>query len=145
MTRRIGLAGLDIIKDSEALRLEAYLPTPKDVPTIGWGHTHGVKLGDFCTRPQAEEWLREDCAGAEHAVEAHVFTPINQNQFDALVSLTFNIGVGNFIASTLLHLINERKYHEAADEFPRWCRQKGKILAGLVTRRARERALFLTP
>lgn len=142
---RVAGPGLEIIKDSEQLRLSAYLPTPVDVPTIGYGHTRGVKLGDTCTPEQAEQWLREDCAEAESAVGTLVKAPINQNQFDALVSLVFNIGGGNFASSTLLRKLNAGDYAGAADEFPRWNKQAGVVLGGLVKRRARERELFLTP
>lgn len=150
---RVAGPGLEIIKDSEQLRLAAYMPTPNDVPTIGYGHTAGVKMGDTCTPAQAEQWLREDCAEAEAAVNELVKVPLNQNQFDALVSFTFNVGAdidADTIAeglgdSTLLRKLNAGDYAGAADEFPKWCKQAGIVLGGLVKRRARERELFLTP
>lgn len=123
--KHIADPGLDIIKESELMRLVAYLPTPNDVPTIGWGHTAGVKLGDKCTVQQAAQWLREDCAWAEREVNRLVTVPLNQNQFDALVSLVFNIGSGNFASSTLLRKLNAGDYAGAANEFPRWNKQKG--------------------
>lgn len=143
--RRIAAPGLAIIKSSEALRLKAYLPTKNDVPTIGYGHTRGVQLGDTCTVEQAEKWLREDCWDSENEVNVMVTVPLTQNQFDALVSLVFNIGGPNFQSSTLRKRLNAKLYQQAADQFPRWNKQKGKVLGGLVTRRAKERELFLTP
>jgi lysozyme len=142
--RRIGAAGLAIIKDCEKLALRAYLPTPDDVPTIGYGHTAGVEMGDTCMPEQAELWLEEDCDTAERCVNGRVKLPITDNQFDALVSLTFNIGNANFAASTLLKKLNSGDYAGAAGQFMRWRFQKGNELAGLVKRRARERELFLT-
>lgn len=142
---KVGAAGLALIKGYEKLRLVAYLPTADDVPTIGYGHTRGVKMGDTCTEPQALEFLRQDCADAEWAINTRVTVPLNQCQFDALVSLVFNIGGSNFAASTLLRKLNAGDYAGAADQFPRWNKQKGKVLNGLTERRGRERALFLTP
>lgn len=139
---KISNAGLDLIKSYEQLRLEAYMPTPDDVPTIGYGHTKGVKMGDSCTEEQALEWLREDCAEAEECVSKFVRVPLTQNEFDALVSLTFNIGCGAFKGSTLLKLLNSHDYDGAAAQFPRWNKQSGKELAGLTRRRADERRMF---
>lgn len=137
--------GRDLIKDFEKLRLVAYLPTPDDVWTIGWGHTKGVKQGDVCTVEQAEQYLTEDLDWSEWAVNTLVKVPINQNQFDALVSFTFNLGAGNFSQSTLLRKLNGGDYVGAALEFPRWNKQAGKVLAGLVRRRKAEQTLFTTP
>jgi lysozyme len=142
ITRKIGAAGLDIIKFSEALRLEAYLPTPHDVWTIGYGHTRGVREGDTCTPQQAESYLREDCFDAEREVDRAVLWPINQNQFDALVSLVFNIGGTNFRNSTLLRRLNEGLVLDAAQQFAKWNKQNGEVLGGLVIRRQKERELF---
>jgi lysozyme len=121
------------------------MPTPNDVPTIGWGHTKGVKMGDSCTIMQADEWLREDCRDAENEVNRCVRAIITQNQFDALVSFVFNIGGPNFRASTLLSKLNSGDYAGAAAQFPRWNKQGGVVLNGLTRRRAQEMALFLKP
>lgn len=139
---KISDAGIDLIKEYERLVLGAYMPTPDDVPTIGWGHTKGVQMGDTCTPLQADTWLREDCEDAENCVNKHVIVPITQNEFDALVSLTFNIGCGNFKGSTLLKLLNSADYDGAAAQFRRWNRQAGKVLAGLTRRRTDEEKLF---
>ncbi len=139
---KIGDRGLAIIKRSEALRLVAYLDTGR-VPTIGWGHTHGVALGLTCIETQAEAWLREDCEDAEHYVNTLVRAPLAQNQFDALASFTFNCGGEALQSSTLLRKLNALNYTGAADEFPRWNKDDGIVQPGLVTRRAAERNLFL--
>lgn len=134
--------GLDLIRQYEQLRLKAYLPTPNDVWTIGYGHTKGVKEGDTCTEEQAIEWLREDCREAESCLERLVHVPLAQNEFDALVSLIFNIGCGAFKASTMLRLLNARDYESAKEQFRRWNRQGNKELAGLTRRRASEERMF---
>lgn len=139
---KISEAGLDLIKSFENLRLEAYMPTPDDVPTIGYGHTKGVQMGNSCTEEQATDWLREDCSDAEECVNKFVRVPMTQNEFDALVSLTFNIGCGAFKGSTLLKLLNNADYDGAAAQFPRWSKQAGNTLAGLVRRREAERRMF---
>lgn len=138
----ISEAGLDLIKSFESFQAKAYMPTAEDVPTIGYGHTAFVKMGDTCTEAQACLWLREDCAGAEKCVGDNVRVPLNQNEFDALVSLVFNIGCGAFKSSTLLRLLNARDYDGASDQFRRWNRQAGKELAGLTSRRAAEERMF---
>jgi lysozyme len=140
--RKIGNRGLDIIKASEGLRLKAYL-CPADVWTIGWGHTKGVMEGDTCTISQADAFLREDCADAEWAVNHLVKVPITQNQFDALVSFTFNLGTGSLEKSTLLKKLNSCDYVGAASQLHRWTKAGGKELAGLVKRRAAEYDLFM--
>lgn len=132
----------DIVKGIEKFRPTAYLPTPKDVPTIGYGHTRGVKMGDTCTLQDGEDWLAADMAHAAASVTHAVSMPLTQNQFDALVSLVFNIGGPQFLASTMLRKLNDRDYAGAAAQFPRWNKQAGKVLKGLTTRRAIERALF---
>lgn len=134
---------IDIIKKHEGLRLEAYLPTPNDVWTIGYGHTHTTKQGMKITAGQAESLLRKDIAWVEKAVNTLVVVPLTQNQFDALSSLVFNIGEGAFSTSTLLRLLNAGDYEGAANQFPRWNKQKGRVLNGLTRRRQEERQLFL--
>lgn len=135
---------LKLVKFSEALRTRAYLDTG-NVPTIGWGHTGGVKLGDTCTRYQAEAWIAQDILSAVRDVEKLVSVPLNQNQFDALVSFVFNIGGSQFRTSTLRRLLNDGLYTQAAAQFPRWKFDNGKVQPGLVVRRDSERALFERP
>jgi len=144
-----------LIESAENCELKAY-PCPSGIPTIGYGHTAGVRLGMTCTQAQASEWLCEDVRYVEGLIHEHVTAPLNQNQFDALCSLIFNVGPGakggkdgiillaSGQPSTLLRKLNAGDYAGAADEFPKWCHcAGGTLLQGLVTRRARERALFL--
>ena len=137
-----------LIKKWEALRLEAYMPTPHDVWTIGWGHTKGVKPGMIITKEKAQQYFYEDTAWAVKAVNDLVKVPVSQNQFDSLVSLVFNIGTPNFRKSTLLRKLNNGDYQGAAEQFPRWNkqRQNGKlvVLRGLTRRRAEEMEYFLS-
>jgi lysozyme len=139
---KISDKGLDLIKSFESLRLEAYMPTPNDVPTIGYGHTKGVQMGDTCTEQDATDWLRDDCAEAENCINKAVRVPITQNEFDALVSLVFNIGCPAFSGSTLLKLLNNHDFDGASLQFTRWNKQDGQAVAGLTRRREAERVLF---
>ena len=139
----IGKAGIDLIKQFEGLSLKAY-PDPAtgaEPWTIGIGHTGGVRPGDVITEARAEQLLRQDLGRFEMAVRK--LCPITtQNQFDALVSLAFNIGEGNLKDSTLRRLHNEGNYVAAAGQFERWNRANGKVMAGLTRRRAAEAALY---
>ncbi len=115
--------------------------------TIGIGTTvypNGVKVkqGDTCTPEQAKVYFKHDLAKFEKTVNEAVTVPLNQNQFDALVSLTYNIGSGAFKNSTLLKLLNKGDYQGAADQFLAWKKAGGKVMKGLVRRREAERALF---
>ena len=135
------MTGLDIVKEAEGLRLSAYL-CPAGIPTIGYGHTKGVKLGDTCTREQAEKWLENDFFTAKQEVKAVVKVPLRENQLDALASFVFNLGVRKLIQSTLLKKLNAGDYNGAAAEFDKWV-FAGKVkLNGLIKRRAKERQLF---
>ena len=135
------MTGLDIVKEAEGLRLSAYL-CPAGIPTIGYGHTKGVKLGDTCTREQAEKWLENDFFTAKQEVKAVVKVPLKENQLDALASFVFNLGVRKLIQSTLLKKLNAGDYSGAAAEFDKWVFAGGVKLNGLVKRRAKERQLF---
>lgn len=135
----------DFLKSYEKFRPTAYLPTKNDVWTIGWGHTHGVKEGDTCTSDQGEAWLTADMAFAVAAIHKLVWSDLQQHQFDALVSLVFNIGETQFAKSTLLRHLNFCDYTAAAAEFPKWDKQKGVELGGLLTRRLAEQKRFVTP
>ena len=136
--------GIDLIKQFEGCRLAAY-KCPGGVWTIGYGHT-GIDVSPDLeiTQQEAERLLKSDLIIHCNNVEKLVKVPLNQNQFDALVSLEYNIGYGAFKNSTLLKLLNEKKYKEAAEQFERWKYAGGKVLAGLVRRREKEKALFLS-
>jgi lysozyme len=144
-----GSAGLQLIKSCEDLRTMAYAATENErergIWSIGYGSTHGVKEGDTCTEAEAEAMLKKDLEIAEDGVMSMVEVPLNQNEFDALVSFTFNVGTGSLESSTLLRRLNAGLRNQAAEQFERWNKQQGVILPGLTKRRALERALFLRP
>lgn len=144
-------AGIALIKAHEGLRLEAYPDPAKgwSVPTVGYGHTSAagpptVTRGMKITEAGADAILRADLQKFERAVTSAVHVPLTQQQFDALVSFTFNLGPGNLRSSTLLRKLNALDYQGAADEFGKWNKAGGRVLAGLTKRRAAERALFLS-
>lgn len=138
----INKSGLDLIKNFEGLRLKAYR-CPSNILTIGYGHTGGVREGQVITKEKAEELLKADLSIFEQGVRKNVKVPLNENQFSALVSFVFNIGLAAFIRSTLLRILNSGDYKGAAGQFDRWVRGGGKVLPGLVRRRAAEKELFL--
>ncbi|MFE4107853.1 lysozyme [Almyronema epifaneia] len=139
---RINDDGLLLIKSFEGLRLKAYQDAV-GIWTIGYGTTQGVTPGMEITQAQAEQFLRRDVNKFEQAVQEGVTVPINENQFSALVSFTYNVGSGAFRSSTLLRLLNQNDIQGAADQFPRWNRAGGRVLDGLTRRRNAERSLFL--
>lgn len=119
---------------------------PAGVWTIGYGSTKGIRSGIKITEQEAEEKLRDDLQVAENAVKQYVSVPLTQGQYDALVSLIFNIGSGNFRSSTLLKKLNKGLYDEVPEQFIRWnkARVNGKLTAlkGLTRRRTAEAAIF---
>ena len=139
---RTSQRGLNLIKSFEGLRLQAYQDSV-GVWTIGYGATRGVKPGMTITKDQAERMLLNDVQRFEPEVQRLVTAKLNQDQWDALVCFTYNLGSANLESSTLLRLLNAGDYAGAADQFPRWNRAGGKVLPGLVSRRAAERDLFL--
>lgn len=133
-----------VIKKFEGLRLKAY-KCPAGVYTIGYGHTRNFKFSENCkiTEEQAEKFLHEDLKKFENSIKKLVKVPLSQCQFDALVSLVFNIGATNFRNSTLLKYLNNSEYGLAAEQFERWIYANGKKLEGLLTRRKAEKEIFL--
>lgn len=123
----------------EGYRDTAYLPTPNDVPTIGFGTTQGVKPGDKITVERALIRALQDTEKFSGAVKRCVKVPLYQHEFDSLVSFSYNVGEGAFCGSTLVRLLNEGRYEEACRQMDRWVYQKGRVLPGLVKRRADER------
>jgi lysozyme len=140
--QHISQYGIEIIKEHEGLRLNAYRD-PVGIWTIGYGHTRNVREGDRITESAAESFLMQDIARAEHCIRAFVRVPLTQGQFDALVSFIFNVGCGAFQTSTMLRHLNRGNHDLAAEQFPRWVNGGGKILRGLVRRREDERILFV--
>ena len=139
----LGPKGKALIKSFEQLRLVSY-QDQRGIWTIGWGHTGPeVGPGQVCTPEQADVWFVSDTQHAVQTVWRSVDTALSQNQFDALVSLCFNIGAGAFAGSTLVKLLNARQTQQAADQFLVWNHVNGVPNAGLTRRREAERALFL--
>lgn len=137
--------GIHFLEDLEGCELTVYLDKAGH-KTVGVGHKNdSMVVGTKITQQQADELLEKDLLAAESAVNSFVTAPINQNQFDALVSLTFNIGGSAFKHSTLLLLLNCKEYKHAADEFSKWIYSNHQVDEILVERRKRERALFLEP
>lgn len=137
--------GIDRICGYEGFENEAY-PDSGGVWTIGFGtikYPNGVRVkkGDKCTLEQAKAYMAYDLKSFENAVNK-VKVQLNQNQFDALVSLAYNIGVSAFLNSTLLKKLNVGDYKGAAEQFPRWNKVKGKVVNGLTNRRLSEKKLF---
>lgn len=143
--------GIRLIKSFEGFHTKqkdgscaAYL-CPAGVATIGWGCTEGVKLGMVWSEADAEAALRREVAKFEVAVNRSVSVEINQNEFDAMVSLAYNIGAAAFQRSSVLKRLNKGDRAGAAQAFEMWNKGGGRVLAGLVSRRKREAALFLKP
>lgn len=141
--RKIGQAGLALIKQYEGCRLAAYR-CAAGVWTIGYGHTVGVHSGMTITQAQADAYLQQDIAKFEGYVNNPTYVPIteqlNQNQFDALVSFAFNLGAGN-----LRKLCKGRTAEQIVRTMPNYNKANGRVLAGLKRRRAAEQALFNKP
>jgi lysozyme len=150
---KVSQRGLDLIKEFEGFRGKAYL-CPAGVPTIGWGTTKGVTKADVdrgrtITKAQAEKLLRADLVGYEDGVDAALTIPPNQHQFDACVSMAYNIGVAGFRTSSVCKAHNRGDFQAASRAFGLWNKAtvNGKKieLPGLTRRRAAEAALYLEP
>ena len=126
--------GISLIKKFEGCKLEAYLDAV-DVPTIAYGRTKDVKIGDICTQQQAEDWLEEELVEYEGYVNEAVKVELTQPQFDSLVSWTLN-------RSTALKLLNMSEYDGVPAQLKRWNKAGGKVLPGLVRRREAEAEMF---
>jgi lysozyme len=133
--------GLRLTESFEGDRLTAY-QDQVGVWTIGFGHTAGVCEGMTCTQEQAEAWLQEDLAWAVSVVNRHVTASVTQDEFDAMVDFTFNLGASRFNHSHLLQLVNAGDLAGAADEFDKWAYAGGHVVAGLLRRRQVEKDLF---
>lgn len=136
-------AGLPLIRRFEGCRLTAYLDAV-GIPTIGWGETKGVKMGDKITQAQADDRLLTRYDEFQAKVVKLVTHRITDNQLGALVCFAYNVGVTAFAKSTLLKKLNAGDVKGAASEFLRWNKAGGKVLNGLTKRRVAERDLFLT-
>ena len=140
--------GLALIKRLESCKLAAY-PDDKGVPTLGYGHTRGVKLGDVCTQAQADAWLAQDCAWAWQAIMQHVTAPLNDNQAGALLSFVFNLGEPHWLTTSALHDLNAGNYAAVPADMMKWNKEtrNGVLVVdvGLTNRRVAETRLWSTP
>lgn len=139
------LNGRNLIREFEGEKLTSYRCSA-GVLTIGVGSTGPhVKPGMTITKAESDALFKKDLVRFEKAVNEAVKVPLTQNAFDSLVAFSFNVGISAFRSSTLLKKLNAGDYEGAADQFGRWTRAGGKVLAGLVRRRAAEAALFRKP
>jgi lysozyme len=136
----LGISGVALIGllVAEGYRDHAYIPVAGDVPTIGFGTTENVKMGDKVTVTQALNRAMVDVQKFEGAIKSCVKVPLHQYEYDAYTSLAYNIGSGAFCRSTLVKLLNQEKYAEACKQILRWDFFKGKPLRGLTVRREKE-------
>jgi lysozyme len=140
---KISQVGKDLIKNYEKLRNFAYKPTPNDVLTVGWGHTgKDVRPNMVITKEEAEELFNYDCLAVESVINKAISKDLNQNQFDALACLIFNIGVAAFLRSHLREEINSS--FASYKSWITWDHQGLLELAGLKSRREKEWELFNT-
>lgn len=130
-----------MIKRYEGFRFKAY-KCPAGVWTIGYGHTKGVKRGDYTTHPSAERMLLQDISEIEEQLSKLITTELSQNQWDAIVSFVYNIGVGAFSRSTLLRRLNAGEFEKCSTEIQKWVYCKGVVVEGLKRRRIAEAELF---
>lgn len=140
MGMKISEAGIKLICKWEEFRGYAYV-CPAGLWTIGYGHTDRVKPTDKIDLAQGKAYLRQDLENVERCLNA-LKLELNQNQYDALCSLIFNIGTGNFLRSTLLKDLQAKQYDKASAEFLKWRKANGKVLKGLEARRKDEQELF---
>jgi len=141
----LGAAGTKLIQSFESFTERPY-KDQRGIWTIAWGHTGSDVTADTtCTEYQGAQWFIQDTHTAVNAVNRTIDVALNQNQFDALVSLCFNIGQGNFASSTLSYMLNKGDYLGAADQFLCWNHTGGFVNPGLTRRRIAEHDLFLAP
>jgi lysozyme len=122
----------------EGYRENAYVPMAGDIPTIGFGTTSGVKLGDKTSPEKALQVALRDIQKFEGALKQCVKVPLTQGEYDVYISLSYNIGSGNFCRSTLVKKLNGQDYEGACKEILRWDQFQGKRLPGLTKRRQEE-------
>jgi lysozyme len=138
---KISEEGIALIKKFEGCKLEAYLDAV-DVPTIAYGRTKDVKIGDICTQQQAEDWLEEELVEYAGYVNEAVKVELTQPQFDSLVSWTYNLGPSNLNRSSMLRVLNTSDYDNVPEQIMRWNKAGGRVLPGLVRRREAEAEMF---
>ena len=139
----LSAAGLVGIAEYESYTGHAIIPIPGDVPTIGFGTTDGVKIGDKITPPVALKRALNDVQKFEGAVKECVKVPLHQYEYDAFLSLAYNIGEGAFCGSTLVQTLNAGDYAEACAQILRWNKVGGRVVRGLTLRREQEYKLCM--
>ena len=137
----ISSEGISLIKKFEGCELEAY-KCAAGVWTIGYGHTKDVTEGMEITQAEAETMLKEELLDYCNYVDMYVQVPLEQNQFDALVSWTYNLGPTNLKSSTMLKVLNTGKYEDVPEQIKRWNKANGKMLDRLIRRREAESLMF---
>lgn len=142
-TFSLSVGGLAFIAKQEGTANTVYKDVV-NISTVCTGHVTTLPVGTYVSNTVCEDLLKQDTKIAGDAVKRLVKVPITQEQYDAMVSLTFNIGVGNFSKSTLLRRVNEKNCYSAANEFTRWNKAKGVVYKGLTRRREAERQMFLS-
>lgn len=147
MSNRVAIASLMLsafafgsLIVSENYTDKAIIPVKGDVPTLGFGTTDGVKMGDKTDPVTAVKLALRDISKFEGALKDCVKVPLSQNEYDVWVQFTYNIGAQAFCKSTAVKLLNESKYREACDQMLRWVNVKGVKVQGLVNRRKKEHA-----
>ena len=145
----INKACLDLIKRFEGWRSKAY-KCSAGVWTIGYGHTSSagaprVRAGSTITKAEGEKILHRDVENFANGVRKYIRVDLNANQFGALVSFAYNVGLGNFKKSSVLRVVNARQFDRVPRRLALWNKAKGKVLKGLVRRRGDEGSLFMTP
>jgi len=138
---KISEEGKALIKKFEGCKLDSYRCSA-NVATIGYGHIKDVDDGDTCTQEEADQMLAEDLEEFEGYVDKLVTVDLEQNQFDALVAWTFNLGPTNLKSSTMLRVLNEGKHENVPSEMKRWNKAGGETLEGLIRRREAESLLW---
>ena len=134
----LSAVGLVSLLGYEGYSSQAYIPVKGDVPTIGFGTTEGVRIGDTITPEKAVERAYRDIYKTETAIHKCVNVPLTQKEYDAYTSLAYNIGTNAFCSSTLVKKLNVCDYDGACSEIKRWVYFKGKVNQGLVNRREKE-------
>lgn len=148
MANRLNIAALSLsamgllgIIAHEGYSDRAYIPVPGDVPTIGFGTTSNVRMGDRISPPEALRRAVVDISTKESAIKRCVKVSLTQYEYDAYTQLTYNIGEGAFCKSTLVSRLNKGDYAGACSEISKWTRAGGREVRGLVNRRSQERRL----
>lgn len=141
----LSAAALVGILSHEGYRDRAYIPVPGDVPTIGFGTTGNVQMGDTTNPVKALQRSLQDVSKFEAALRRCVTAPLHQHEYDAYLSLSYNIGSGAFCQSTLVRKLNALDYAGACGEIMRWDKFKGRALPGLTARRQAEYKLCIGP